>query len=455
MMRKYLIAAIFILGITSNYTPAQGSIEISSGCSLEIQNKIDLEVSGNWINKGTFVPGRSSVILTGLTPQTISDPSDAVFHDVEIKNKTGIISLKGNVALKGNLSLNSARINTGFYTLALGPNSKLARTDGYVIGTLKKSFTNSASRTFELGTEAGGYAPVTIRALEGTGSITVKEFHGRHPNAIGKVNLKRYWTIESDGISKADLTFQYQPHDVSGNEDEYNLGIFTGRWNFPKSILNPRKHTVSIPGVTNFSADWAAGKVPPLPVDLSGFTAASSGSHVTLLWETQTEINSSRFEIERSALFNENSRNFNWQKAGEVQAFGYCTSQQEYSFIDNGLNPGFYAYRLKMLGTDGNLKYSEQVTVEIARTLMADLGQNYPNPFNSSTAINYTIPEDSHVTLSIFNIQGQLIAQPVNEFKSAGRYTYNFDASSLASGTYIYKLSAGSFMQIKKMLLLK
>ncbi|MGE5352406.1 MAG: T9SS type A sorting domain-containing protein [Acidobacteriota bacterium] len=453
-MRKYLITLIFLLCVIPKCTFAQGSIEISSGCSLEIQNKIDIELSGNWVNKGTFTPGRGTVTLTGSSPQTISDPSDARFHDLEIKNRSGIVTLKGNLSLTGNISLNSARLNTGFYTLALGHDSKLTRSNGYVIGTLKKGFSNSASKTFELGTEAG-YAPVTIKAQEGSGSITVKEFQGTHPNAIGKMNLKRFWTIDSDGISKVDLTFQYQPHDVIGNEEEYNLGVFTGKWNFPKSQLNPKKHSVSISGVTNFSADWSVGKVPPLPVDLSSFTFAATGSHVTLLWETLTEINSKSFSIERSALFNETSRNFNWQKVGEVDAFGYCSSLQEYSFIDNGLNPGFYAYRLKMTGTDGTLKYSDPLTLQIMRPVLADLGQNYPNPFNSMTSINYTIPEDAQVTLSIFNIQGQLISQPVNEFKSAGHYTFNFDASNLASGTYIYKLTAGNFTQIKKMLLLK
>lgn len=453
-MRKYLITLIFTFGIISNCTLAQGSIEISSSCSVEIQNKIDLEVSGNWVSRGNFTPGRSSVTFTGSTPQTISDAQDAAFYNLELKNKSSLINLKGNLLVTGNLALNSARINTGFYTLTLSSSSRLSRTTGYVIGTLKKGFSNSAQKTFEIGTEAG-YAPVTVKAQEGTGSITVKEFHGTHPNAIGKMNLKRYWTIDSDGISKADLTFQYQPDDVVGNEQEYNLGVFTGRWTFPNSKVNLQKHTVTLSGVTNFSADWTIGKVPPLPVDLSSFTTTTANNHVTLLWETQTEINSSRFDIERSALFNETSRSYNWQKVGEVPAFGYCSSIQEYSYIDQGLNPGFYAYRLRMLGGDGISKYSEPITIEIARPDLADLGQNYPNPFNSSTAINYVIPEDSQVTLSIFNIQGQLIAQPVNEYKSAGRYIYNFDASNLASGTYIYKLQAGSFTQIKKMLLLK
>lgn len=453
-MRKYLIAFIFVIGVIANSAFAQGSIDISSGCSLEIQNKIDLEVSGSWNNQGIFIPGRSTVMLTGLTPQTVSDPSDGQFHNLDLQNKSGTVNLKGNFSITGNLTLNSVRLNTGFYTLSLGASSGVNRSSGYILGALKKQMLNSASRVFELGTETG-YSPVTIKAQEGTGSITVKAFQGSHPNAIGKKNLKRYWTIDSDGISKADLTFHYLASDVSGTESEYQIGSFTGKWNFPKSTVNHQKHTVSAAGVSNFAADWTAGKVPPLPVDLSSFTCSAAKNRAALLWETQTEINSSRFDIERSALFNESSRNFNWKKVGEVEAFGYCSSQQSYSFMDNNLNPGFYAYRLKMLGTDGSSKYSDFVTLEIVRPGVTELAQNYPNPFNSSTAINFVIPEDAHVTLSIYNIEGQLIAQPVNEFKSAGKYTCNFDASHLASGTYIYKLVSGSYSQTKKMLLLK
>lgn len=83
------------------------------------------------------------------------------------------------------------------------------------------------------------------------------------------------------------------------------------------------------------------------------------------------------------------------------------------------------------------------------------LSQNYPNPFNPATKINYEIPERSHVTLKIFNLLGQEVLTLVNENQAAGRYVATFDASRLATGVYFYKLEAGDFAQVKKMVLAK
>lgn len=84
-----------------------------------------------------------------------------------------------------------------------------------------------------------------------------------------------------------------------------------------------------------------------------------------------------------------------------------------------------------------------------------NLDQNYPNPFNPITVIKYHLAEPGYVTISIYNLLGMEIAKLVNEEKSAGDYTITFNASSLSSGTYFYKIQAGSFVETKKMLLMK
>jgi hypothetical protein len=83
------------------------------------------------------------------------------------------------------------------------------------------------------------------------------------------------------------------------------------------------------------------------------------------------------------------------------------------------------------------------------------LAQNYPNPFNSKTQIQYTLPEDSHVKLEIFNILGQLSAVLVDGLQSQGHTTVYWDASSFPSGIYIYRLQAEYYVLAKKMVLLK
>jgi len=83
------------------------------------------------------------------------------------------------------------------------------------------------------------------------------------------------------------------------------------------------------------------------------------------------------------------------------------------------------------------------------------LSQNYPNPFNPSTTIYYSIPELSFVTLRVYDVLGKEVATLINEEKPAGSYEVEFDANELTSGIYFYKIQAGSFVETKKMVLMK
>jgi Secretion system C-terminal sorting domain len=95
----------------------------------------------------------------------------------------------------------------------------------------------------------------------------------------------------------------------------------------------------------------------------------------------------------------------------------------------------------------------EQIGSDIPATYA--LSQNYPNPFNPSTVINFSVPESGLVTMKIYNLLGQEVAELVNDIKSAGSYEVSFDASGLTSGMYVYKIQAGQFSATRKMMLLK
>jgi hypothetical protein len=118
-----------------------------------------------------------------------------------------------------------------------------------------------------------------------------------------------------------------------------------------------------------------------------------------------------------------------------------------------------------MIDNDGTFNYSNLIETAVDLPKTFDLSQNYPNPFNPSTKINYTLPFDSKVTMEVYNITGNKIAQLVNEDQPAGYYTVDFNSSvisrNLSSGVYFYRIIAAdkvdgtNFTSIKKMMLLK
>jgi M6 family metalloprotease-like protein len=110
------------------------------------------------------------------------------------------------------------------------------------------------------------------------------------------------------------------------------------------------------------------------------------------------------------------------------------------------------------IASNQNLLIDETMTsAEDTKTLPTDfqLLQNYPNPFNPSTIINYQLPMTSYVTLKIYNLLGQEVATLVNEYKKAGSYNAHWNAEGFSSGIYFYKMTAGSYTFVNKMLLLR
>jgi hypothetical protein len=187
----------------------------------------------------------------------------------------------------------------------------------------------------------------------------------------------------------------------------------------------------------------------PLPVELNLFTAFSIERNIRLDWKTETEKNSNKFVIERK------TNNTDWISIGSVKASVLSNSPKQYSYTDNKLQSGKYQYRLKMIDNDGTFEYSKIVEALIAVPDIYELSQNYPNPFNPNTVISYSIPLPSNVKLIVYNTLGQTINTLESGYKQPGNYSINFNASDLPSGIYFYKLEAGSFSQIKKMILLK
>ncbi len=151
--------------------------------------------------------------------------------------------------------------------------------------------------------------------------------------------------------------------------------------------------------------------------------------------------------------------------AGNVGAGVFYSTDQGANWTFVGLD----SLNVKYLSSFGNTTYAvtdrgifivnkngaTAVKVQNQIPLQYELYQNYPNPFNPATAISYQLSAFSHVTLKVYDVLGNEIKTLVNEYKPAGKYTVNFDASKLASGVYFYRLNVNDYTSTKKLLLLK
>ena len=187
-----------------------------------------------------------------------------------------------------------------------------------------------------------------------------------------------------------------------------------------------------------------------VPVELVSFNASANGSVVNLSWATATELNNNGFSIERK------TSSSNWQTIGFVKGSGTTTVMNNYNFADrNILSQTIYSYRLKQIDFDGMFSYSKVVQVSTNLISTFELKQNYPNPFNPETQISFSIAKDGFVSLIVYNLLGQEVKTLVSRNLGAGSHSIIFDASTLHSGIYIYKLTSAGSTLTKKMMLVK
>jgi hypothetical protein len=192
-----------------------------------------------------------------------------------------------------------------------------------------------------------------------------------------------------------------------------------------------------------------------VPVELTSFTGAFVGNDVQLKWATATELNNRGFEIQRSI----NGSAF--ATVAFVEGQGTTTEIQQYSFTDRNVTARVnHAYRLKQIDFNGSYEFSQVVNLGSTLPLEFILEQNYPNPFNPTTNIVYAVPVKSNVTLDVYNLIGQKVVTLFEGEVEAGKHAAQFNATSMSSGIYLFKLTAvgengAQFSSSKKMTLLK
>jgi 5'-nucleotidase len=292
-------------------------------------------------------------------------------------------------------------------------------------------------------------APVTVNFLQEVVPTPVLPL----PTGIAVVS-RYYWDVSAPGIAFTNGKVSFPLATLPGVQNPSALRVLkrdspTQPWqNLGGAVVGSTLESVT---PFNSFSEFAIGSdiSNSLPVEFTSFTAKSVSEGVKLEWETASELNNDRFEIERSL-----DRN-TFAVVGTVRGAGTTTEAQSYGFLDNTAQNGKFYYRLKQVDFDGTVDYSNIVEVVKDKPTTFELAQNYPNPFNPTTTINYQLPTNALVTLKVYDVVGREVATLVNARQEAGRYDINFNATSLSSGVYFYRLQAGSFVETKKMMLVK
>ncbi len=310
---------------------------------------------------------------------------------------------------------------------------------------------------YEIYETLSGLEEVPPNASPGTGNL-----RGTYDDNTNTIVFLVYWQNFTAGTTAAHFHGPALPG--------VNAGVQIGFTGFPTAVtsgsygnifvLTAAQETQLLNGlwyVNIHSSQFPGGEIRSqlnpdivLPVELASFVSVISGNDVTLNWSTSSEINNSGFDIERS------SSPEVWEKIGFINGAGNSNESQSYSYTDKGLNAGVYNYRLKQIDFNGNFEYynlSNEVVIGVPNAF--ELSQNYPNPFNPETKIDYSVPVNENVKLNLYDMSGKLVRTLVNEFRSAGYYSYRLNASDLSSGIYIYKLESGSVSISKKLMLVK
>lgn len=290
------------------------------------------------------------------------------------------------------------------------------------------------------------YLPPTVPDSERSGQVNywTDSLESRYPSGP---NMK--WMVyqsDTSHLARTDtVNVQlYVKMTVGQTEGKYNLGYFVS--DAALDFTDPSYYSVSLNNPVSVTG--------VVPVELTSFTAQSSNNSVELKWSTATETNNKGFEIQRS------TDKVNFKEIAFIPGNGSTTKIHQYSYKDNSVSSGTYYYRLKQLDFNGSFKYSNITEVKYSLPTKFAISQNYPNPFNPSTSINFELPVESNVVIDLYNILGMKIMTLTNGEYQSGQHQISFNASNLASGTYIYTIRASGkngskFVSTKKMLLMK
>ncbi len=187
-----------------------------------------------------------------------------------------------------------------------------------------------------------------------------------------------------------------------------------------------------------------------LPVELIYFDVLVDGRDATLRWSTASETDNAGFDVEYKPA------NGEWITAGFVDGAGNTREQQDYSYRIADLTSDVYFFRLRQIDFDGVFEYSPVIEVSVDLPTTHFLGNAYPNPFNPQAQFSLNVAAEQNVSITLHDVLGHEVQTIHTGALEANRaHLFTIDGSTLASGTYVYRVVGETFTESKTVVLQK
>ncbi len=446
----------------SSATSISGDLEILQGTFNT--NNLQLAVSGDWTNNGTYVSGTSTALFNGGAIQTIT-PGSGNFHSLTLNNANGIL-LEDNVVVANTLTMSNGNIIGNGNTITIGTSTanrgSISHTSGQVRGTLKRWFdtnTNSDNAGFFPLGNAGGdkFVSVAFTSAKTTGGTLTMYFNespmgwqGMHRPYIEEVGScsgflvqsyadEGFWVVNpTDGMSNDgnyDITF-----DVSGFSQVNNIceiaaikRVGSGYWhNSGQHVANTgntARPVIKRTGATGWS-NWGlgGGESNPLPVELLDYSISCRTHEISLHWQTASEINNDFFILEKSY------NGIDFEELSRIPGAGNSNAISTYQYTDKQDENKLKYYRLSQVDFDGT---REELGVRVANcTSKNNIEYSiYPNPFKDELII--TSNTDEICKIEIMNYSGLTV---YSEMKTIEKNLV-LDLEHLKPGLYMLRVT--------------
>jgi hypothetical protein len=430
-MKKILIVLLVLASknVFSQLTIGPGGqLTLTGNAQLTLLNE-------DMINNGSFTAGTATVTFNGNSSTFIGGTQPTLFYNLEINKTTAstlqlqrLVSVTNQVNfIIGGLDLNGFDLNLGSSGILNGEkeNSRVLANGGGRVIALATLNAPVAANPGNLG--------AIISSSVNLGAVTIKRGHLSQVNSGGAGNsILRYYDIDPANNSSlnATLRFMYFDGELNGL-DENTLTFFRSSDNTTWKDMgfnsrNTVANFVEKTGISAFSR-WTLSSIGnPLPVHFLLFNTNCKGEKTLLTWRTAQEVNSERYDIEKSV------DGLNWQVIGSVRASNNGAGQANYSFTDD--HPGASTfYRVAERDISGRAQYTEVAKVNCGRK---NLFETWPNPVTRNLNISIGMDVNVSARVELYDSKGSLIKTQASELLP-GNNLLVVDMAGLVNGTYL------------------